>query len=895
VTNDKLWEGEKTLFLVDGSSYIHRAYHAIRGLATRKGIPTNAVFGFSNMLLKVLREHAPTHLAMVMDAPGPTFRHEAYPLYKANRPPMPEDLVVQLPRVDEVVRAFRLPVLRMAGFEADDIIATLVKKFSGKVDRVVIVSSDKDLMQLISPEVVMLDTMKDRWIDEQHVRERFGVDPPHVPDVLALIGDSSDNVPGLTGVGPKTAGKLIQRYGSLEGLIHGSEEVGGKLSEKLPAEADKIRQSLFLVTLRSDLDIPCSLQDLVVRDPDPDDLRRIFEELEFTRLLGELAPRKSLSRDGYRTILTREDLDDLRARLSRAGRFALDVETDSIDSMKASLVGISFSWAEGEAAYIPLSHSYLGVPGQLPQDHVRETLSSLLLDPGIPKVGQNIKYDLKVLTRAGWVVKGVSFDTMVASWLFNPSRRSHSLQEISTELFGHTMITYRELTRRGREELSFGQVSIEEAATYSCEDADVTFRAAGILEEELQSHDLIDLFRGLEMPLLTVLCDMEMAGVLIDRELLSGISDGMAKELRTLEERIHEAAGHPFNISSPRQLAQVLFDELNLPPVRKTKTGYSTDDDVLLELSGKHHLPGMVREYRTLSKLRSTYLDALPALVHPETGRLHTSFNQTGTSTGRLSSSDPNLQNIPVRTGPGRRIREAFIAPEGSVLLSADYSQVELRILAHLSGDKRLVEAFRKGEDIHARTAREVLGAAGDGSDPELRRRAKVINFGIIYGMSAFGLAKELSISPAEASKIITDYFDVYSGVRDFIKEVLATARERGYVQTLLKRRRYLPELSSSNPNTRQYGERMAVNTPIQGTAADLLKAAMIAIHSGLPEKVPGARMILTVHDELLLEVPEKMVQQAGDFVREVMEGAMELTVPLVVDVGWGKNWAEAH
>jgi len=895
VTKDQPGEGIKTLFLIDASSYIHRAYHAIRGLATRNGFPTNAVYGFSNMLLKVLRDHAPDYLAMAMDAPGPTFRHKADPLYKANRPSMPEDLAAQLPLVDDVIRAFRFPVVRMEGIEADDIIATLVRRFSGAVDRIVIISSDKDLMQLLSPDVVMLDTMKDRWIGEQEVMERFGVPPSHVPDVLALIGDSSDNVPGLTGVGPKTAGKLIERFGSLEGLIQGSGEVGGKLAERIPAEADRIRQSLFLVTLRSDVNIPLSLRDLAVGDPDPEALRKIFEDLEFTRLLAELPSRKTLSREGYRTVLTRDGLDALRGELSKSGGFALDVETDSIDPLRASLVGISFSWAEGEAAYVPIAHSFPGAPPQLPADHVHKVLSSVLSDPEIPKIGQNIKYDLQVLARAGWDIRGVAFDTMVASWLLNPSRRTHNLQEISTELLGHTMQTYRDLTKRGREELTFGEVPVEEASAYSCEDADVTFRAAKILGGDLEKKDLAGLFRDVEIPLLSVLCDMEMAGILLDGGLLSEISAGIGGELRALEGRIHEAAGYPFNISSPKQLGQLLFGELKLPPVRKTKTGYSTDDDVLLELSAKHHIPAMVREYRTLAKLKSTYLDALPALVNPETGRLHTSFNQTGTATGRLSSSEPNLQNIPVRTGPGRRIREAFIAPEGHVLLSADYSQVELRILAHLSRDGNLLEAFQKGEDIHARTAREVLGAPGDGSDPELRRRAKTINFGIIYGMSAFGLSRELGIAPSEAAGIIASYFNVYSGVKTFTERTLYAARGQGYVQTLLKRRRYLPELSSTNPNTRQYGERMAVNTPIQGTAADLLKVAMITVHADLSRQVPGARMILTVHDELLFEVPDEDVEKASSLIRKIMEGAMDLDVPLVVDIGWGRNWAEAH
>ncbi|UCG38905.1 MAG: DNA polymerase I [bacterium] len=888
-------QGERTLFLIDGSSYIYRAYHAIRGLSTREGFPTNAVYGFSNMLLKVLREHRPTYVAMVLDAPGPTFRHTVFPQYKANRPPMPEDLAVQIPRVDEVVEAFRVPVLRIQGVEADDIIATLVHRYRGEVDRIVIVSSDKDLMQLVGPRVVMLDTMKDRWVGVDEVRERFGVEPDKMASVLALVGDPSDNVPGLSGVGPKTAGKLVSEHGSLEELIGKADKVGGKIGRQLAEEADRLRLSHRLVTLSHDLDLPVGLADLGTRDPDQEALRKVFEELEFIRLLNELAPRSTLGRDGYRTVLGREELDRLVKDLAASQRFALDVETDSRDPMRASLVGLSFSWREGQAAYVPLAHNYLGAPSQLPAGEVREALAPLLADGGVEKIGQNIKYDLQVLLRSGWPLEGIAFDTMVASWLINPSRRSHSLTEIASELFGHTMVTYGDLTGKGRQQIPFPQVRVAEASDYSCEDSDVTFRASGKLAAGLGEMELEELFHDVEMPLVRVLADMEMAGVLLDTPLLEGISVEIGKSLKELEESIHAEAGHPFTINSPRQLGQVLFSELGLPPVKKTKTGYSTNDDVLLELSTKHHLPAMIREYRTLSKLRSTYVDALPALVNPDTGRIHTSFNQTATSTGRLSSSDPNLQNIPVRTDLGRRIREAFIAPEGMALVSADYSQVELRVLAHLSGDPELLDAFRRGEDVHARTARQVLGASGGDVEPELRRRAKVINFGIIYGMSAFGLSRELGIPPGEAADIIREYFEVYSGVRQFTENTLAQARESGFVQTLLKRRRYLPELGSSNPNTRQYGERMAINTPIQGTAADLIKVAMIRIHAGLRQLVPGARMLLTVHDELVLEVPEGEAERSAGFVRETMETVMELEVPLVVDVGWGNNWAQAH
>ena len=881
--------------MIDGSSYIYRAYHGIRSLSTRSGFPTNAIFGFANMVLKVLRDHKPTYAAMVLDAPGPTFRHEIYPQYKANRPPMPEDLVVQMPRIDDLIAAFRVPAIRIPGMEADDIIATLAHMYAVQVDKVVIVSSDKDLMQLVTHKVVMLDTMKDRWVDEKAVVEKFGVEPSRVVHVQALMGDSSDNIPGLPGVGPKTAGKLIARFGSIEELLASSEEVGGKIGEKLPEQVEELRTSLSLVTLKDDVPVDHTLDDLAVSGLDTQAVRDLFEELEFVKLVNQLAPRKVLGREGYRTVTTEDQILDLAANLNGVERFALDTETDSRDPMRASLVGISFSWAEGEAAYIPLDHSYLGAPAQLAGENVREKLGPILADPDKGKIGQNIKYDLKVLERAGFTVRGISFDTMIASWLNSPDKRSHGLDEIASELFGHTMISYKELTKRGREQVSMVEVPVDEASTYSCEDADVTFRALEPLASSLEEKGLVDLFNEVEMPLVTVLNDMEMAGVLLDTEMLAGISRDLGERLRDLEERIHEEAGHPFNVNSPRQLGQVLFTELGLPPVKKTKTGYSTNDEVLLELSEKHHLPAMVRDYRSMAKLKSTYVDALPKLIHPDTGRVHTSFNQTATSTGRLSSSDPNLQNIPIRTDEGRRIREAFVSPEGTVLLSADYSQIELRILAHLSGDRNLVEAFGNGEDIHNRTARQVLGAEDQAVEPELRRRAKVINFGIIYGMSAYGLSRELGISPGEASSIIDGYFDVYSGVREFTEKTLQQAREKGYVQTLLNRRRYLPELASKNPNIRQYGERMAVNTPIQGTAADLIKVAMLRVHEGLSGEVPGARMLLQVHDELVFEVPEGKTQTASAFVSGIMEGVMDLDVPLVVDVGWGKNWAEAH
>ena len=885
---------KKTLFLIDGSSYIYRAYHAVRDLSTKEGFPTNAIYGFTNMLLKVLREQEPDYVAMVLDSPGPTHRHEIFPDYKANRPPMPDDLRVQIPRIEDLSKAFNIATLRLDGYEADDIIATLVDRFSEDVDDIVIVSSDKDFMQLVSQGVRMLDTMKDRWIGIDDVKERFGVDPEHVPDVLALIGDSSDNVPGLTGVGPKTAGKLISRFGDLESLFEHSDEITGKVGENLSSEADTVRLSFSLVTLDREVPLDVTLDNLSMKDPDDEALRTIFSELQFTRFLKDLSPKSSLDREGYRLVLTEHDLSELVTNLDSAGVFALDVETDSRDPIIANLVGISFSWEQGQAAYIPLAHRYLGVPDQLDTDKAKEALSTVLANAKKKKIGQNIKYDLQVLSRAGWPLEGIEFDTMVASYLVNPSRRSHSLTEIAAEYFNHTMISFKDVAGSGKKQIPFYEVHLEDACEYACEDSDVTYRAADLLGAEVKNLELSDLFRDVEMPLVQVLAQMELAGILLDTEHLAGLFGEVNDKLSALEGKIHREAGRDFNINSPRQLGQILFEELGLPVIKKTKTGYSTNADVLLELSEKHQLPAMVLDYRSLAKLKSTYIDSLPGLVNPETGRIHTSFNQAATATGRLSSSDPNLQNIPVRTELGRRIREAFIAPEGSVLLCADYSQIELRVLAHLSRDERLLAAFGEDGDIHEQTAREILGASQK-VEPELRRQAKVVNFGIIYGMSAFGLGKELGIHPKEAADIISSYFETYSGVKEYIDRTLAQAAETGYVTTLFMRRRYLPELGSSNPNIRQLAERMAVNTPIQGTAADLIKIAMLHIQDQLKKELPEAMMLLQVHDELVFEVPEDKTEQVTGIVRPAMEGVMELAVPLVVDIGIGRNWTEAH
>ncbi len=908
----------KTLYLIDASSYIHRAYHALPPLTTREGVPVNAVYGFASMMLKLIREQKPDYLAVVMDSATPTFRKQAYEAYKANRPPADADLVCQFPLVEELARDLALPTLRADGWEADDIISDLARRFAGEVERVVIVSGDKDLMQLVGDRVVMLDTMKDQWIGPPQVEEKLGVRPSQVADYLALRGDPGDNVPGVRGIGEKTAARLLGEFGSLKELLARAGEVKGKAGELLRAGGEEARLSLSLVKLDREVPLMVSLEELARKQPDPGVLRALFDRLGFRRLLKELegttggqgdggrnapadaAPARSViagpgvDRSRYRCVLEERELIEVAAACRQAGTFAFDTETDSLDAVRAHLAGVSLAWGPNEAAYIPLTHSYLGSPRQLPAERVREALEPIFNDPGLRRVAQNAKYDLEVLEGAGWKVAGVWCDTLIASWLGNPGRKGHGLDAQALDRLGHRMISYDEVTKRGRTRLSFPEVTVEEATAYSAEDADVTLRLVEPVLAELEAQGLSGIFFDLEMPLIPVLAGMERAGVLVDGERLARLSSELAGKMEELEAAIHREAGHPFLINSPKQLATVLFEELHLPTLRKTKTGFSTDAEVLEELAARHHLPAMIVEYRTLAKLRNTYADALPQLVNPATGRVHTSFNMTATATGRLSSSDPNLQNIPARTELGREIREAFVAPPGQLLLSADYSQVELRILAHLSGDEALLESFRSGEDVHARTAREVLGM-GKKVDPELRRRAKVINFGIIYGMSPFGLAKELGIPQGEGRALIEAYFGHYAGVKRWLEGTIEEARRTGEVSTMMGRRRAIPELLSGNNNLRQAGERMAINTPIQGAAADILKVAMLAIHASLAERLPQCRMLLTVHDELLFEVPEKAVKTAERLVREAMEGAAQLSIPLVVDIGTGKNWAQAH
>ncbi len=884
------------IYLIDGSSYIYRAYYAIRQLSNSRGMATNAVFGFTNMLLKVVREERPDHLAVVFDAKGPSFRKDIYPQYKANRSAMPEDLQSQIPLIKQVVRAFKMPALELAGYEADDIIATLARRFAERGMEVTVVTGDKDLMQIVNEQVRLLDTMKDQVTGLAEVAQRFGGAPDKVVEVQSLAGDSSDNVPGVPGIGEKTARDLILQFGTLENLLANIDQVSGKKrQENLRQFADQARLSRQLVTLVDDLPLAVDYDNFSLDEPDREALTALFKELEFHKLLQEFSSDERASGEKYRAVLSGAQLDALVDSLKKAARFAFDTETTSLDAVRADLVGLSFAIRPGEGWYIPLGHRYPGAPEQLDRDLVLEKLRPLLADPQLAKVAQNAKYDMLVLRRAGVEVAGLSCDTMVASYLATPAAKSHGLDTLAADLLGYRTISYAEVTGTGKNRIGFAEVAVEKATVYATEDADITLRLADKLEPLLLETHQDALFREVELPLVTVLADMEWQGVRIDAGFLKGLSADMEVRLADLEQEIHQMAGRAFNVSSPRQLGEVLFEELKLPRGKKTKTGWSTDVEVLSQLAEEHAIAARVLDFRSLAKLKSTYCDALPRLIHPETGRIHTSFNQAVTATGRLSSSDPNLQNIPIRTEEGRRIREAFVPAEGNVLLAADYSQVELRILAHMADEPALKESFARGEDIHSRTASEIFGVFLEMVTPEMRRQAKTINFGVLYGMSAFGLAKALGIGRAEAQTYIDNYFSRYPKVLEFMEAKKSEAREKLYVTTLLGRRCAVPEITSKNGVMRGYAERNAINYPIQGSAADIIKVAMVRIFRELQQQRLQARMVLQVHDELIFDVPTAEQAAMEKLVRREMEQAASLDVPLLVDLGVGRSWSEAH
>ncbi|NJC88904.1 MAG: DNA polymerase I [Desulfuromonas sp.] len=883
------------LFLIDGSGYIYRAYFAIRHLSNSKGVATNAVYGFVNMLLKVVREQQPDHLAVIFDSKGPTFRHQLYPQYKANRAAMHDDLVPQVPVIKDVVRAFNMPAIELPGFEADDIIATLAKRFAAEGMEVTVVTGDKDLMQVVSERVRLLDTMKDQTSGLEEVAARFGGTPAQVIEVQALSGDSSDNVPGVPGIGEKTAVELIREFGSVENLLANLDRVKGKRRENLEAFADQARLSWQLVKLHDDVSLDLDYTSFALSPPDRAALTALFKELEFHKLLQEFSSEQQASGEGYRCVLTREELAALVEALQAAGRFAFDTETTGLDPLRAEMVGLSFAVKAGEGWYLPVGHHYLGVPAQLPRQLVIDTLRPLLENPQLKKIGQNIKFDALVLAHAGIELQGIETDTMIASYLAQPAAKSHGMDALASELLGYRAISYAEVTGSGKHQVTFDQVAIEKATVYAAEDADITLRLAEKLLPMVAATGQERLFHDVEMPLVAILTAMERTGVRVDPVFLGGLSKEMEGKLAALEQEIHRLAGGPFNIASPKQLGEVLFERLKLSRGRKTKTGWSTDSEVLASLADEHPVAALILDHRSLAKLKGTYTDALPKLINPATGRIHTSFNQAVTATGRLSSSDPNLQNIPIRSEEGRRIREGFIPADGCVLLSADYSQVELRILAHLADVPALKEAFARGEDIHRRTASEVFGVFPEMVSDEQRRQAKTINFGVIYGMSAFGLAKQLTIGRREAQAFIDAYFAHYPGIQAFMDAKIAEAREKLYVTTILGRRCAVPEIHSQNGAIRGYAERNAINYPMQGSAADIIKVAMVNIQRRLFDERLTSKMVLQVHDELVFEVPEAEVDVMREVVRDGMEGAVELSVPLAVEIGVGKNWREAH
>ena len=892
------------LYVIDGMAYAFRSYYAIRNLRDSSGRPTNAVFGFARMLLKILREHEPTHIAMVFDAPGKTFRDDLYPEYKANRDATPEDLIAQFPIIDELVEAFDIPILRVPGVEADDVLATLARMGEARGMETVLVTGDKDILQSVTTKTKVFDPNRGengKWYGPDEVMERYGVSPEHVIDLLGLMGDSADNVPGVRGIGEKTARKLLEQYKTIEGVYEHIDELKGKQKEKLIEDHEIALLSRTLVTLEAEVPLDITLDELRKKDLDTKKLAEVFAKLEFRALFEEFAADTGSDESlDYRLILTETELQEVVDAIRAKGVVAVDTETTSIDSMRAKLVGVSLSWAEGTGCYIPVAYNPDLASGDespveiLPESTVLDALRPVLEDPAIEKIGHNLKYDLVVLARHGVALAGIGMDTMLASYLTDPSRFRHNLSEVSLQYLRRKMIPISDLIGKGSKAITFDKVPIHEACEYACEDADIAWRLAGVFRSALQERKLEDLFNEVELPLIHVLARMEMAGIAIDPDLFSDLRREIAGRLKILETEIVELAGEPFLINSPKQLQKVLFETLGLPPKKKTKTGYSTDVEVLEELAREHPLPGKVLEYRTLEKLRGTYVDALPKLVHPETGRIHTSFNQAVAATGRLSSSDPNLQNIPIRTELGKRIREGFVpGTPGHCLISADYSQVELRVLAHLSGDEVLRDAFLEGKDIHRDTAARVFDVMPETVTPDMRRQAKAVNFGVVYGISAFGLAKNIGVSNAAAAKFIAQYFEQYPKVKEWIEQTKEDAKRMGYVTTLLHRRRYLPELSGSDVPSRKAAERMAINTPVQGTAADIIKLAMIRLDQALAQT--KATLLLQVHDELLVEAPEQDSAEIAALMKQIMENALTLDVPLVVDVGIGRNWAEIH
>ncbi|MCX7944015.1 MAG: DNA polymerase I [Deltaproteobacteria bacterium] len=892
-------EDRERLIIIDGQSYIYRAFFAIRRLSNSKGMPTNAIYGFVQMLNKVIKDLNPKYLCIVFDSKEKTFRHDIFTEYKANRPPMPDDLSIQIPHIHKVVDAYKIRKIVVPGVEADDVIATLVKEGKRTSKEVIIITGDKDLMQLVDEEVKIFDTMKDKLYLPTDVEEKYGVRPEYIIDLLALSGDSSDNIPGARGVGEKTAQSLVRQFGHITDILKKVDEIEPKsLREKIQKSESDILLSYRLLTLKDDVVLGITMEDLRYVGPDKETLNRLFAEYEFRTFIEKEIDNRvidvkisELKKKNYGTIDSEEKLLKLLSAIDEKEYISIDTETDNINPLNSNIIGISLCLEEGTAYYIPIGHRYLGAPKQLNPDFVRERLNTVISNKKI--IGQNLKYDLLVFLSNGYRGVKAYDDAMIAAYLLDPEAISHSLKTIAKRYLDYDMFTYKEVTSsRGGRGLNFSEVDVGTATLYSCEDADVTYRLINVLKKRLESEGLYKLYREVEIPLLNILTDMEFTGVYVNVKKLNDLSEYLRVKIMEEEDIIYKLAGEKFNINSPKSLSYILFDKLKLPVIKQTQTGTSTDSSVLEELQDKNEIVKHIIEYRTLTKIKSTYVEALSSLINKRSGRIHTSFNQTATATGRLSSSEPNLQNIPVRTEIGKKVREAFEAQDGYLILSADYSQIELRVFAHLSKDPTLIKAFMNGEDIHTRTACEIFDKRPDEIDSEMRRLAKTINFGIIYGMGAFSLAKTLGISRREAQEYINRYFDRISGVKRFIKKTIEEARRNQYVKTIFGRIRYLKNINSKSPSVRQQEERIAVNTPIQGSAADIIKLAMINISRKIEHS--DTKMILQVHDELVFEVPKNKIEEVSKLIKNEMENVVSLDVPLVADIAVGKNWAEA-
>ncbi len=924
------------LVLVDGSSYLYRAFHAFPPLTNSAGEPTGAMYGVLNMLKSLISQVQPSHIAVVFDAKGKTFRDEMFEQYKSHRPPMPDDLRKQIQPLHDIIRALGIPLLVIEGVEADDVIGTLAVAASKANQKVLISTGDKDMAQLVDDNIMLINTMNNTLLDRDAVIEKYGIPPELIIDYLALMGDSADNIPGVAGVGEKTALGLLQGIGSMAEIYANLDKVAElpirgakKLGDKLLAEKEMADLSYRLATIKTDVVLDITPEQLTLGASNNEQLTEYFGRYEFKRWLNEVMngadsitnnneqptkinhyqvtpvlvqdnsdealPAIQIDRSRYETLLTEADLNRWVEKLNQAKLFALDTETDNLDYMAANLVGISFALENGEAAYLPLQLDYLGAPKTLEKTTALTLLKPILENPTIQKVGQNFKYDLTIFARNGIDVQGVAFDTMLESYVLNSTGR-HNMDDLAKRYLGHQTISFEEIAGKGKNQLTFNQIQLEQAAEYAAEDADVTMKLQQVLWEKLSKEPTLEkLFKEMELPLLGVLSRMERRGVLIDSDALFLQSNEIANRLSELEEQAYVLAGQPFNLASTKQLQEILFDKLGLPVIQKTPKGApSTNEEVLEELAFSHELPKVLVEHRGLSKLKSTYTDKLPQMVNSQTGRVHTSYHQAVTATGRLSSSDPNLQNIPIRNEEGRRIRQAFIAREGFTVVAADYSQIELRIMAHLSQDQGLINAFTQGKDIHRSTAAEIFGVALDEVTSEQRRNAKAINFGLIYGMSAFGLSRQLGIGRADAQSYMDLYFKRYPGVQTFMHDIREKAKAQGYVETLFGRRLYLPDINSSNGMRRKAAERVAINAPMQGTAADIIKRAMIQLDQKL-QNDPDIAMIMQVHDELVFEVRSEKVAFYSELIKTQMESAADLVVPLIVDVGQGTNWDEAH